>query len=103
MSEPTSTTACTEVDCRLPEEEDFWKPSIVLHYTYLVVDSCVSQDHVLSAIKAAIVTTWMSHKDKKMKPMPPFGFRVSNRRSLIRLGLNRQITDTEVWLVQFHS
>ena len=102
-SDSKSTAANTEADCRLPEEEDTWDPSIVLHYTYLAVETKAVEDLVLSAIKAAIVATWTSQKTHKMKAMPPFGFRVSNRKSLIKLGLEREITDTEVWLVQFHS
>ncbi len=98
-----STAANTEADCRLPDEEDVWDDSIVLQYTYLAVESAVNQDHIRSAIKAAILSTWKSKKTNEMKPMPPFGFRVSSRKSLVKLGLDRQFTDTEVWLVQFHT
>lgn len=98
-----STAANTEVDCRLPEEEDVWDPSIVLQYTYLAVDASASQNHVLNAIKKAIVATWKSNKTFEMKKMPPFGYRVHSRKSLIKLGLNREHVNTTVWLVSFHS
>ena len=58
--ESKSTAFDTEADCRLPTEEDSWDPSIVLHYTYLVVETTAAEHLVLSAIKVAIVTTWMS-------------------------------------------
>ena len=98
-----STAFGTEADCRLPEDEDIWNPSIVLQYTYLAVDASVNCEIVINAIKKAIVATWKSAKTFEMKQMPPFGFRVHSRPSLMKLGLNREHADTTVWMVSFHS
>ena len=93
-SDSASTVCETEVDCRLPTEEDSWDPSIVLHYTYLALESKLQEKFVVDALKKAIVVTWKSHKTFQMKAMPPFGYRLSTRKSLIKLGLDREHADT---------
>lgn len=87
--ESTLTAANDEADCRLPDEEDAWDPTIVLQYTHLATEASASESLVLNAFKAAILATWKSNRNTQNNSMPPFGFRVLNRSSAIRLGLNQ--------------